>query len=142
MDADTMMPVIKSEQKADAVEKREPQKLSSKAKTMLGIYAATALILAIIVLATGLAIGGASSDVVALENRVLAQSALLSESDATLRHLSDDATITGEATDLGMVKSSSATAIDLIQLGEVTEYPERTNGFDKFCDFLSKLIGG
>ena len=97
-----LMPVIKSEQPVEDNENKEAQKLSSKAKVMLVVYMATALILALIVLATGLAITGASKDVAALENEVRTQSALLADSEAMLQHLSDDVTITGAATDLGL----------------------------------------
>ena len=137
-----LMPVIKSEQPVEDNENKEAQKLSSKAKVMLVVYMATALILALIVLATGLAITGASKDVAELENEVRTQSALLADSEAMLRHLSDDVTITGAATDLGLVKSEAAEEIELIGLSEKTGYEERTNAFDRFCDFLSGIIGG
>lgn len=122
--------------------KQEVQKLSSKAKVMLVVYMATALILALIVLATGLAITGASKEVSALESEVRTQSAVLAESEAMLSHLSDDVTITGAAANLGMVKTENATEIELIELTDKTSYEERTNGFDRFCDFLSRIIGG
>lgn len=142
MDLGDLMPVIKSEDAAEENEQKEAQKLSSKAKIMLCVYLATALILALIVLATGLAITGTSKEVAALENEVKTQSAMLAESEAMLSHLSDDLTITGAATELGMVKTDEAAKIELLKISDKTSYEERTNAFDRFCDFLSGIIGG
>lgn len=142
MDLSDLMPVIKSDETAEESEQKDTQKLSSKAKIMLCVYLATALILALIVLATGLAITGTSKEVAALENEVKTQSALLADSEAMLSHLSDDLTITGSATEMGMVKTEDATKIELIKLSDKTSYEERTNAFDRFCDFISGIIGG
>ncbi len=142
MDLSDLMPVIKSDEAAEESEQKDTQKLSSKAKIMLCVYLATALILALIVLATGLAITGTSKEVAALENEVKTQSALLADSEAMLSHLSDDLTITGSATEMGMVKTEDATKIELIKISDKTSYEERTNAFDRFCDFISGIIGG
>ncbi len=142
MDLSDLMPVIKSDETAEESEQKDTQKLSSKAKIMLCVYLATALILALIVLATGLAITGTSKEVAALENEVKTQSALLADSEAMLSHLSDDLTITGSATEMGMVKTENATEIELIKISDKTSYEERTNAFDRFCDFISGIIGG
>ena len=142
MDLSDLMPVIKSDETAEESEQKVTQKLSSKAKIMLCVYLATALILALIVLATGLAITGTSKEVAALENEVKTQSALLADSEAMLSHLSDDLTITGSATEMGMVKTEDATKIELIKISDKTSYEERTNAFDRFCDFISGIIGG
>lgn len=142
MDLSDLMPVIKSDETAEESEQKDTQKLSSKAKIMLCVYLATALILALIVLATGLAITGTSKEVAALENEVKTQSALLADSEAMLSHLSDDLTITGSATEMGMVKTEDATKIELIKISDKTSYEERTNAFDRFCDFISGIIGG
>ena len=142
MDLSDLMPVIKSDETAEESEQKDTQKISSKAKIMLCVYLATALILALIVLATGLAITGTSKEVAALENEVKTQSALLADSEAMLSHLSDDLTITGSATEMGMVKTEDATKIELIKISDKTSYEERTNAFDRFCDFISGIIGG
>ena len=142
MDLSDLMPVIKSDETAEESEQKNTQKISSKAKIMLCVYLATALILALIVLATGLAITGTSKEVAALENEVKTQSALLADSEAMLSHLSDDLTITGSATEMGMVKTENATEIELIKISDKTSYEERTNAFDRFCDFISGIIGG
>ena len=67
MTLDELMPTIKSDNRLEEKEESETRKLSSKTKVMLCVYMATALILALIVLATGLAIGSASKEVASLE---------------------------------------------------------------------------
>ena len=140
--SEDLMPTIhRMEEYEDMETKPEVRKLSSKAKAMVFVYMAATLILALIVLATGIAITQATKDVTALEGEVNAKSAVLSETTNTLIHYSDDQTITGIATELGMVKNSSTRAIDLIELNEIETYPPRTNMFDRLCDFVSKVIG-
>ena len=121
MTLDELMPTIKSDNRLEEKEERETRKLSSKTKVMLCVYMATALILALIVLATGLAIGSASKEVA---------------------YLGDELTITGAATELGMVKTDGATEIELIDYVDGASYEARTGAFDKFCDFVSKVFGG
>ncbi len=142
MTLDEFMPTIKSDNRLEEKEEQETRKLSSKTKVMLCVYMATALILALIVLATGLAIGGASKEVAVLENEVKFQSAQLAETDVKLAYLGDDLTITGAATELGMVKNDSATEVELLDYVDGVNYEARTGAFDKLCDFISKVFGG
>ena len=142
MTLDELMPTIKSDNRLEEKEERETRKLSSKTKVMLCVYMATALILALIVLATGLAIGSASKEVASLESEVKFQSEQLAETDVKLSYLGDELTITGAATELGMVKTDGATEIELIDYVDGASYEARTGAFDKFCDFVSKVFGG
>lgn len=142
MTLDEFMPTIKSDNRLEEKEEQETRKLSSKTKVMLCVYMATALILALIVLATGLAIGGASKEVAVLENEVKFQSAQLAETDVKLAYLGDDLTITGAATELGMVKNDGATEVELLDYVDGVNYEARTGAFDKLCDFISKVFGG
>ena len=142
MTLDELMPTIKSDNRLEENEEQETRKLSSKTKVMLCVYMATALILALIVLATGLAIGGASKEVAVLENEVKFQSAQLAETDVKLSYLGDELTITGAATELGMVKNDSATEVELLDYVDGVNYEARTGAFDKLCDFISKVFGG
>ena len=142
MTLDEFMPTIKSDNRLEEKEEQETRKLSSKTKVMLCVYMATALILALIVLATGLAIGGASKEVAVLENEVKSQSAQLAETDVKLAYLGDDLTITGAATELGMVKNDGATEVELLDYVDGVNYEARTGAFDKLCDFISKVFGG
>lgn len=142
MTLDEFMPTIKSDNRLEEKEESETRKLSSKTKVMLCVYMATALILALIVLATGLAIGSASKEVASLESEVKFQSEQLAETDVKLSYLGDELTITGAATELGMVKTDGATEIELIDYVDGASYEARTGAFDKFCDFVSKVFGG
>lgn len=142
MTLDELMPTIKSDNRLEEKEESETRKLSSKTKVMLCVYMATALILALIVLATGLAIGSASKEVASLESEVKFQSEQLAETDIKLSYLGDELTITGAATELGMVKTDDATEIELIDYVDGASYEARTGAFDKFCDFVSKVFGG
>lgn len=137
-----VMPVISSTQVVEDENKKETGKLSSRAKMMLYVYMAAAFILAMIVLVTGLAITNASKEVASLENTLSIRSGVLANQGGTIAYLGDEATIAQRAEELGMSASSSAKAIELVELSGATEYSERTNAFDKFCDFLSKIIGG
>ncbi len=142
MTLDELMPTIKIDNRLEEKEEQETRKLSSKTKVMLCVYMATALILALIVLATGLAIGGASKEVAVLENEVKFQSAQLAETDVKLAYLGDELTITGAATELGMVKNDGATEVELLDYVDGVNYEARTGAFDKLCDFISKVFGG
>ena len=142
MTLDEFMPTIKSDNRLEEKEEQETRKLSSKTKVMLCVYMATAIILALIVLATGLAFGGASKEVAVLENEVKFQSAQLAETDVKLAYLGDDLTITGAATELGMVKNDGATEVELLDYVDGVNYEARTGAFDKLCDLISKVFGG
>lgn len=143
LEQDELMPVVRRKEEYEEVEeKKESRALSSRTKAMVFVYMATALILALIVLATGLAITSANSEVAALESEVRTQSVVLAESENALAHYGDDLTITGSATEMGMVKNEGATQVELVELNDSVSYNARTNAFDRFCDFLSKIIGG
>lgn len=143
LEQDELMPVVRRKEEYEEVEeKKESSALSSRTKAMVFVYMATALILALIVLATGLAITSANSEVAALESEVRTQSVVLAESENALAHYGDDLTITGSATEMGMVKNEGATQVELVELNDSVSYNARTNAFDRFCDFLSKIIGG
>ena len=50
--------------------------------------------------------------------------------------------IVGAAVGEGMEKIKLPAEVQLIPTTEPVKYEGRTNWFDKFCDFLSKIIGG
>lgn len=141
IDEEELMPVIRRSEEIEE-EKAEERVLSSKEKAMVFVYMAASLILALIVLITGLAITGATKEVNALESEVRTQSVVLAEANELLAHYSDDATIAEAASALGMVEAGNATEVELVELTSKASYTERTNAFDKFCDFFSKIIGG
>ena len=50
--------------------------------------------------------------------------------------------ITGAAVEGGMEKVTNTTEVELLPSAEPMKYEGRTNWFDKFCDWLSGIIGG
>ena len=141
IDGAEFMPSIEREEHIEEREEQITHKLSSKAKVMLCVYMATAVILAIIVLATGLAIGGASKEVTVLENEVKFQSAQLAGTDEKLAYLGDELTITDAASELGLVVADNVTEVELLDYVGSMNYEARTGAFDRFCDFISGIFG-
>lgn len=131
-----------SKQNAAEANKKEKSALKSKTKAMLGIYMVVVVALAAIVIATGIAISGLGSSVASLESELALKSVLVTQQNAELSALDNDTMMTGQATDIGMVKPSQKTEVELLPVGDVVNYEARTNWFDKFCDWLSNLIGG
>ena len=143
------MPVVTreeiSETKADEAVKVEADNhvtLTHKAKMALCVYIACAFIVALLVLATGIALTSAGGEVASLENEVRTQSAVLAEKQAVIDYLLDDETVAEAAKSAGMVKSEGARTIDLIEMKEIADPVARTNAFDRFCDFLGSIFGG
>lgn len=131
-----------SKQSQTNTAKREKEALKPKTKAMLGIYMVVVVALAAIVIGTGIAISGIGSSLASLENELALKNALVTEQNAELAALDNDTFITGEATDMGMVKPSQKTEIELLPVGDAVNYEARTNWFDRFCDWLSNIIGG
>lgn len=143
------MPVVTREAETEVSTREDEQietdnhvNLTHKAKMALCVYIACAFIVAMLVLATGIAITSINGEVVSLENEVRTQSAVLAEKQAVIDYLLDDATVAESAKAAGMVKSEGARAIDLIEMEEVAAPTVRTNAFDRFCDFLGSIFGG
>ncbi len=143
------MPVVtrddETEVKVSADERPEVENhvnLSHKAKMALCVYIACAFIVALLVLATGIALTSVNGEVVNLENEVRSQSAVLAEKQAVIDYLLEDETVAEAAKNAGMVKSDGVRAIDLIEMEEVAAPAARTNAFDRFCDFLGSIFGG
>ncbi len=141
MDMGDLMPTIRSEEAVDEEIELEPP-LSRKTKMALCVYLASAFIIALIVLITGVAITNTTSEIAALESRVYTQSMILEEQDAQIKYLSDDETIMAAAEAMGMVESTDATEIEMLTLSDSVTYEAKSNAFDVLCDFLSNIIGG
>lgn len=127
---------------ADSVPvRRERGKLSPRTKVLLFVYVAVALVLAIAVIATGVSISNTSAEADALQVKISRQTAKLSESAALLAEATDPDELRAKAAELGMVDAPEAS--EDITLVDRTEYPQakpHTNGFDKFMDWLSKVL--
>lgn len=157
-DKEDIMPTIKSSRKKEKKGERfaaeeisevksdnEASKsvtVDSKTKAIMLTYMAVAFVLAMIVLATGIMIGSRSVEVAGLENNVRqAYNRILGQED-TISYLNDELVVSAKADALGMTSANGGETIELLQLKDSVTYEERTNGFDAFCDFISKLIGG
>ncbi|MDE7395118.1 MAG: hypothetical protein K2M95_03230 [Clostridiales bacterium] len=138
-----LMPSIK--QRVEAAEAEEVQtrvKLSSRTKVYLGIYLTVAAILAVLVIATGLAVSNINGTADRLQSQIAAQNEVLAAQNAEILRLTDTDRITGAAVNNGMQKVENATKVELLPVSEPMVYEGRTNWFDRFCDWLSNLIGG
>ncbi|MBD5132119.1 MAG: hypothetical protein HDT28_05985 [Clostridiales bacterium] len=116
--------------------------ISGKTKIMLCVYVAVAIVLAIAVIATGVSISAASSELSVISESISQNQAVISEQQSTLASLRDDDAIRGKAVESGMIQAS-VPAFN-VSPTENVEYPEaepHTNGFDEFCDWLSQIIG-
>ena len=149
-ESEDVMPSIKTRaymtekpEEVETVRRAESKEgMSRKAKIMLSVYVATVIILAAIVIATGVAISGAESGVSSLEYELANKNAIIMNQQAEITALGNDTYLTGAAVEQGMQKVENATEVDLAQLTSPADYEARTNWFDKFCDWLSKIIGG
>ena len=147
------MPTIRRRaQKGDSVEdvpeikadkeKGEERVVDGKTKAVMLTYVAVAFVLALIVLATGFIVTNRTAQVANLQNEVkTAYSKIVGQEDA-INGLSDKNAVSIKAGELGMSNAGAAEEIELIPIAEEVTYDARTNGFDRFCDFISRLIGG
>lgn len=146
-DPESIMPslktrdVLKTEEK-EQVRSQSKSSMPAKAKVMLGVYAAVVVVLAAIVIATGIVIGNMGSSVASLQEEISYRNQVVAEQSMELSTLSDENAIRGRAEELGMQTPTSAVEVELLPMGETVSYETRTNWFDKFCDWLSNLIGG
>lgn len=145
-DSESVMPTVKTrrvlEEAAVKQTVKKQSSMSVKTKAMLGVYAAVVVVLAAIVIATGIAIGSMSASVEALEAEISYKNTVVTQQSAELAALDNNTMVTGQAVELGMKKPNSVSGIELLPMGETVNYEARTNWFDKFCDWLSNLIGG
>ena len=148
-----VMPTIKrrdntAEKKDDIPEVKANKEVASekavdgKTKAFMLTYVAVAFVLAMIVLASGFIVTNRAAQVANLQNDVrAAYNRVIGQEDA-ISVLSDKNTVSVKADELGMGAASGYEEIELIELSEEVTYEARTNGFDRFCDFISRLIGG
>ncbi len=133
---------LDAEKEEEKSRPRERAKISGKSKAALVVYAAVVVILAVMVIATGLAVSNINAQASALENEITAKNARIIEQNSEIARLTDPDRIVGAAVGDGMEKIKTPTEVKLIPTTEPVNYEGRTNWFDKFCDFLSKIIGG
>lgn len=146
-ETEDLMPTIKTRRYAEdfheikdkAVGKRI---LSTKAKVMLAVYLVAVVALVAVVIATGIAISGASSSVAGLEKQIEIKNVRLAEQSAELALLSDESALIGNAYQLDMEPVNAVTEVDLLPHSEPVVYAPGSNWFNDFCNWLDGLIGG
>lgn len=134
-------PTVEEPKAAAAKERRARLNLDARTKMLLVVYVAVALVLAIAVIATGVSISRATASAESLSLEIAQKQSVIASQDQTIADLTNEATIRDEAVKNGMVYSDGAafTATEV----QKTEYPQaepHTNPFDKFCDWLGKII--
>ncbi len=130
------------EETVAAPAKRARKGLDARAKILLCVYVAVALVLAIAVIATGVSISRAAVASDDLTLQISQKQTLIAEQETTLAALRDADNIRDKATANGMVQAGDS-VYDAPAVGDVG-YPDaepHTNAFDKFLDWLSKVIG-
>ncbi|MCH5155572.1 MAG: hypothetical protein J1F69_03110 [Clostridiales bacterium] len=126
---------------AKATAKRTRAALDSKTKILLCVYVVVALVLAIAVIATGVSISKASAQADMIAKSVTQKQEVIARQQQELAHLQDDDTIRGKAMEKGMVPAGEPS----FSVGNVesVDYPEatpRTDGWDEFFDWMSKVV--
>lgn len=125
-----------------AQRRRTHTNLNPRTKVLLFVYLAVAFVLAVAVIATGISISRATAQAAELAADIAAKQATVVIQEETIATLTDEATIRDEAVANGMV-SAGDPSYTVSRVDKVV-YPEaepHVNGFDKFCDWLSKIIG-
>lgn len=127
---------------AESTVRRTHRALAPRTKLLVCVYIAVALVLAIAVIATGVSISRATAQADVMVGQIAQKQAIIAEQEKTLATALDADAIRGKAEQLGMVSASEPTytAPD----SPTVEYPEadpRTNWFDKFCEWTSKVFG-
>lgn len=121
--------------------KRAHASLDTKTKILLCVYVIVALILAIAVIATGVSISSASAAADEVAVQVAQKQAVVAQQEQALALLQDSDAIRGKAVELGMVPAG--TPAYSVSPVETVGYPEaapRTDGWDEFFDFFSKVF--
>lgn len=130
-----VMPRIKNE-----IKPIPKDSVSAKTKILLAAYIVIAIILAGVVIATGMAITEVGNRNTELENRILNLDAQITEQINLLERYSDNTYMRGKASELNMENINDYKSIPLVNTVESVQYSQTTNWFDKLCNFLNILF--
>jgi len=132
----------RKEEAEAAVERRSESRMSPKTKMLLFVYIAVALALAIAVIATGVSISKAAATADAYAQAISQKQTVIAEQETEIAASVDANTIADKALELGMTYAPSSSDATVSRVEKV-EYPEpetHGNAFDKFSDWLSKIV--
>lgn len=119
---------------------REQSRLTPRMKMLLLVYVAIAVVLAVAVIATGVSISSASAQAQSFAEDIVQKQEIISEQETRIAVLTNESTIRDSAVSAGMVKAGNADVI--VDRVDKVKYPvpdPHTNGFDRFCDGLSRI---
>lgn len=116
--------------------------VSPKARLMLAVYMVVVVILAALVIATGIAVSNINSDVNSLQGEILAKNQQIISQNSVIDKITDENYIAGIAGGKDMEKVDSVVSVDKLPIVEPIKYESRTNWFDIFCDWLQYVFGG
>ena len=144
------MPAYSQAELDDRTEEKLYEKVKPSAKVKLALfgYLAVVLLLAVAVITTGVVVGRINRTADALAGEIAAKNVLLTEQASQIHDLTDltDPAVRDRVTEAasanGMQEITTVVEVELLPTTEPTTYKGRTNWFDKFCDFLSKIFGG
>ena len=134
------MPTVSKERKP--VEQKEITAITMRNKVMLGVYLMIAVVLAVIVAATGIIIGDRSAELASVEGDIKTATVVLNLQEAEIEELMSDASVLERAEMSGMIKPEDVTEVPLIPMDNATGYAQSSNFFDSVCDWISGAFGG
>ena len=134
------MPTVSKERKP--VEQKEITAITMRNKVMLGVYLMIAVVLAVIVAATGIIIGDRSAELASVEGDIKTATVVLNLQEAEIEELMSDASVLERAEMSGMIKPEDITEVPLIPMDNATGYAQSSNFFDSVCDWISGAFGG
>ena len=142
-------PSLTTMQYADCAPKQEIQAvsaparapLSRKTKMAIAIYSAIVVVIAALVIVTGAMIGSIAGDVAALNTQVANQQTAIAQSTEVLDAVTSQDYVTDRAqNELGLSNAGSAQKVSLVAVQTPVTYQAPSNGFDRFCDWLTKVF--
>jgi cell division protein FtsL len=132
-------PAVRADEKAS--ERTEQKaKFSLSAKIMLVVYVTAVLLLAAVVIGTGVAISSANTRLSVLTAERTAVAETVNAQQTELAVLSNETYLKGAAGENGYGEPPAVTQIPPVTLNDPPAYAAPTNGFDRFCDWLSGLF--
>lgn len=114
---------------------------SSRNKVLLFMYLVAAIVLATVVIITGVLLANASDNANAFDEQLAIQMQILNEQDMQLVMLNDGTFLRGRALEIGMRPNDVVHHIDLIELSDVPTVAQNTNGFDGVTRGFARVFG-
>lgn len=120
----------------------EKPRLSISGKALIAIYSAIIVILAALIITTGVFINNLNRDIAAAQSSIDYEFELKSFNSALLAEASNPDVIRAKASELNFTEPAGFVSIQAAPVKELPVYEPTTNWFDRFCDWLSSVIGG